>query len=151
MDENSKKRPLVLIADDDEDDFELWKKAFSDASGSTCDFRWAENGVRLVDYMKRQNGFEDPADSPKPDLILLDLNMPFMDGRQALREIKASEDWSSIPVVAMTLSTNPEDAKYCYKNGASSVINKPFGLEQTRKLFENLSRYWFQTVRLPEP
>src|SRR6185312_13764096 len=98
----------ILMADDDPDDRELTREAFEE-SRLANDLRFVEDGVELLDYLKRRGKYEDPASSPRPGLILLDLNMPKKDGREALREIKADPKLKSIRVVILTTSKAEED------------------------------------------
>ena len=113
------------------------------------DLRIAIDGVDLMDYLKRRGRHENPADSPRPGLILLDLNMPRMDGREALAAIKQDPELRSIPVVILTTSKAEEDVVRSYDLGVNSFITKPvtfLGLVEVMKVF---SRYWMEIVDLP--
>ena len=114
----------ILMAEDDPDDRFLVQEAFREI-GSCGDLRFVEDGEELMQYLGRAGKYADPMLSPRPALILLDLNMPKKDGRQALVEIKTDPDLQKIPVVVWTTSDEREDKAECEKAGASSFITKP--------------------------
>jgi CheY-like chemotaxis protein len=138
----------ILIADDDADDRMLARDALVE-SRLVNDVRFVEDGEELMDYLTRQGRYADPANSPRPGLILLDLNMPRKDGREALREIKATPALRSIPVVALTTSKAEEDIYKTYDLGVSSFITKPVSFAGLVKVMRALGRYWFEIVELP--
>ena len=107
------------------------------------------DGEELLDYLHRRDQFANPADSPRPGLILLDLNMPRKDGREALREIKADPTLRSIPIVVLTTSKQEEDILRTYDLGVNSFITKPVTFEGLVDVIKTLGRYWFQLVALP--
>jgi two-component system cell cycle response regulator len=119
-------------------------------SGLAGELRFVRNGVELLAYLRRRAAFAEPSESPRPGLILLDLNMPCMDGREALREIKADPELRPIPVVVLTTSRAPEDVTRCYELGAASYIVKPVTFEALVKVMDALSTYWLRVVSLPE-
>lgn len=137
-------QPVILIAEDDEDDFMLWKEALIKARAD-LDVRWAANGQEVMDYLRKKNAFRE-SDAPRPSFILMDLNMPFKDGRETLKEIKADPELRVIPVVILTTSLYSADVDYCYKQGANSVMTKPIGLSQVMRKFEGLARYWLEAT-----
>jgi two-component system, response regulator len=139
---------VILIAEDDEDDFLLTRDAFREA-GVNTDLRWVKDGEELMDYLLRRNRFEAPGEAPRPTLILLDLNMPKKDGREALREIKANPDLRRIPVLAMTTSNAKEDIQYTYSIGANSFIRKPVGFNRFVDVVKIIDKYWLDIVKLP--
>src|SRR3982750_3470141 len=106
----------ILMADDDADDRELTREASAE-SRLANDLRFVEDGEELLDYLKRRGRYADPASSPRPGLILLDLNMPRKDGREALEEIKADPELKCIPVVVLTTSKTEEDILRSYGLG----------------------------------
>src|SRR5690606_24679711 len=110
--------------DDDADDRMLTKDALAE-SRVLNELKFVEDGEELMDYLKRRGRFTDEADAPRPGLILLDLNMPKKDGREALKEIKSDPDLRRIPIVVMTTSKAEEDIFRSYDFGASSFITKP--------------------------
>lgn len=138
----------ILLADDDEDDRVMTRDALRDARLHN-DLRSVFDGVDLMDYLKRRGRYSDPAGSPRPGLILLDLNMPRMDGREALAEIKGDPDLRSIPVVVLTTSKAEEDIVRSYDLGGNSFISKPVTFLGLVEVMKVLSRYWLEIVELP--
>jgi len=139
----------ILMADDDADDRQMTKEAF-DESLVRNDLRFVENGEELLDYLNRRGKYTDPKSSPRPGLILLDLNMPKKDGREALREIKDDPRFKSIRVVVMTTSNADEDINRTYDLSASSYITKPVTFEALLDVIRVLGKYWLEIVQLPE-
>ena len=138
----------ILMADDDADDRLLTRDALSE-SRVINDLRFVEDGEQLMDYLRRRGRFEDPASSPRPGLILLDLNMPRKDGRAALEEIKSDPDLRRIPIIIMTTSQAEEDIYRSYDLGANSFITKPVTFERLVDLMKALGKYWIEFVELP--
>lgn len=136
----------VLMADDDEDDRLLARDAFQECD-MDVNLKFVEDGVELMDYL---HGHGSWAGAPTPSLILLDLNMPRKDGREALAAIKQNPALRRIPVVVITTSQAEEDVQRSYDLGVSSFISKPVTYESLLALVRTLSHYWFETVRLPE-
>jgi CheY-like chemotaxis protein len=139
---------IILLADDDEDDRMLAKDALQE-SRLANDLYTVEDGEELLDYLHRRGSYADPASSPRPGLILLDLNMPRKDGREALKEIKSDASLRQIPVVVMTTSKAEEDIYRTYDLGANSFITKPVMFESLVRVMKDLSTYWFEIVELP--
>ena len=137
------------MAEDDEDDRMLTRDAFSECRLSN-ELRFVEDGEELMDYLKRRDRYADPASAPTPGLILLDLNMPKKDGREALAEIKADPELRRIPVVVLTTSNAEEDIRRSYDIGVSSFIVKPVTFESLVVLLQTLHQYWFEIVE-PSP
>ena len=146
IEENGTKK-VVLIAEDDDDHFLLTKDAFAEIN-SSIELHWVKDGVELLDYLLSRGPYAAPGKSPRPWLILLDLNMPRKDGRQALQEIKAHPGLRPIPLVVLTTSRNEEDVQLAYSLGGS-FIRKPVRLEQIVDVIRSLSRYWLETVEQP--
>ena len=145
-----KTRPLtILMADDDPDDRELTRDAFQRA-GLINDLRFVGNGIELMDYLHRRGKFCNPADSPRPSLILLDLNMPKKDGREALREIKGDPKLRRIRVVVLTTSKAEEDIEQAYEISVASFIVKPVTFEGLVDAVRTLGKYWLELVELPK-
>jgi CheY-like chemotaxis protein len=138
----------ILLADDDEDDLQMTQEAL-EQSRLGNDLRFAVDGEDLMDYLLRRGRYADPADSPAPGLILLDLNMPKKDGREALAEIKANPDLRKIPVIVLTTSRAEEDVFRTYELGVSSFITKPVTFEGLVEAMKVLTEYWFEIVELP--
>ena len=138
----------ILMADDDPDDRQMTREAFEE-SRLANDLRFVEDGVELMDYLCRRNQYSDPDSSPRPGLILLDLNMPKKDGRQALSEIKAHPQLRNIRVVVMTTSKAEEDILRTYDLGASSYVTKPVTFAALVDVITTMGRYWLEIVELP--
>lgn len=138
----------ILMADDDADDRLMTKEAFEE-SRLANDLRFVEDGVELLDYLRRRGKYAEPASSPRPGLILLDLNMPKMDGREALREIKADPKLKSIRVVILTTSKAEEDIYRTYDLSAASYITKPVTFAGMAEVIKTLGKYWLEIVELP--
>ena len=141
---------LILMADDDEDDRLFAKEAFEE-NLLLNELRFVNDGVELLDYLKRRNQYADAAHSPQPDLILLDLNMPKMDGREALKQIKSDPMLRSIPVVMLTTSKAEQDVLQSYDLGVNCFITKPVLFVDFIKVVSTLGHYWFDLVQLPNP
>jgi two-component system response regulator len=142
-------RPItILMADDDEDDRQMTKEAFAE-SHLANDLRFVCDGEELMDYLHRRGKYSDPAMSPRPSLILLDLNMPKKDGREALQEIKADPALRQIRVVIMTTSKAEEDIFQSYDLSATSYITKPVTFERLVEVIKTLGKYWLEIVELP--
>ena len=139
----------ILMADDDPDDRQLAKEAFEEAKLAN-DLRFVEDGVELLDYMHRRGKFSDPATSPWPSIILLDLNMPRKDGREALQELKADPRFRTIRVIILTTSKAEEDILRTYNLSAASYITKPVTFESLVDVVKTLGKYWLEIVELPE-
>jgi CheY-like chemotaxis protein len=138
----------ILIADDDADDRLLARDALAE-SRLANDVRFVEDGEQLMDYLHRAGKYTDPSISPRPGLILLDLNMPRKDGREALREIKSEAGLRSIPIIVLTTSKAEEDIYRTYDLGVSSFITKPVTFDGLVGVMRALGRYWFEIVELP--
>jgi two-component system, response regulator len=140
---------VILLADDDEEDRMLACDALAESRLSNRIYS-VTDGEDLMDYLHRSGKYAPPADAPRPGLILLDLNMPRKDGREALREIKADPHLRQIPVLVMTTSSAREDISHSYDSGASSFICKPVTFEGLIEVMKALGRYWLEIVELPQ-
>lgn len=138
----------ILIADDDPEDRMLVEDAFVE-SRLANDLRFVEDGEQLMDYLYRRGRYSDPVSSPRPGVILLDLNMPKKDGREALKEIKSDPRLRQIPVVVLTTSRTEEDIFRAYELGVNSFITKPVTFGAMVELVKTLGKYWFEIVELP--
>jgi len=141
------KRFTILMADDDEDDCMLVRDAFNENRLRNA-LHCVRDGEALMDYLCRRGAYSDESLAPLPDLILLDLNMPKKDGREALREIKSNPALRRIPVVVLTTSIRDEDICQSYDMGANSYITKPLSFDELVTAIERLGNYWFGTVTL---
>lgn len=145
---NGKRLPVIVMADDDEDDIILVRDALHRCHANHS-FHSVLDGVDLLDYLHNRGGFADPNKAPRPDLILLDLNMPRKDGREALKEIKEDPRLRCIPVVILTTSRAEADIEQSYRCGANSFIPKPVTFESMCEVIRKFSEYWLEVVKLP--
>ncbi|WP_018014346.1 response regulator [Teredinibacter turnerae] len=144
------RNPLkILMADDDDDDKLLTKDALTE-SRVLNELYFVSNGVELLDYLKGNGEYADREKYPYPSIVLLDLNMPKMDGREALASIKADEKLRSIPVVILTTSKAEEDMIKGYNLGAASYITKPVTFDALVELMTTVGKYWVEFVELPQ-
>jgi CheY-like chemotaxis protein len=140
----------ILMADDDEDDRLLTADALKEARLAN-DMRFVIDGEDLMNYLKRSGPYAaSNGDAPRPGIILLDLNMPKKDGREALAEIKADPDLRQIPVVVLTTSKAEEDIVRTYDLGVNSFITKPVTFDGLAEAMRTLANYWFDLVELPD-
>lgn len=139
---------VILMADDDADDRLLARDALTECQLSG-DLHFVENGEELLDYLQRRGRYAQASESPRPGLILLDLNMPRKDGREALREIKSDPALRTIPVVVLTTSRADTDIGRIYELGANSFIAKPVSFDSLVQVMKTIGHYWFETVELP--
>lgn len=146
--QKQKKTFVILAAEDDPDDRMLIRDALTEC-GLIEGLRFVEDGEELMDYLRRQGKYSEPESAPRPDLILLDLNMPKKDGYEALKEIKSDPELQDIPVVVLTVSSLEKDILQTYKMGASSYITKPVTFDGLVNTMKMLTQYWFHTVKIP--
>jgi CheY-like chemotaxis protein len=146
---NETKRPVViLMAEDDPDDRLLAKDALAE-SRLANELHFVVDGEELTDYLGHRGKFTDLKGSPRPGLILLDLNMPRKDGREALKEIKSDPALKRIPIVVLTTSQAEEDILRSYDLGVNSFIRKPVTFEGLVNVIRSIGHYWFEIVELP--
>ena len=139
---------VILMADDDEDDILLTQKALQ--KGKLLNTLYSvRDGEELLDYLLHRGAYADEAEFPRPGIVLLDLNMPKKDGREALREIKANPDIQDIPIVVFSTSKAEEDIYRSYKLGVNSFITKPVTFDNLIEVMQALGKYWFEVVTLP--
>ena len=138
----------VLMADDDPDDRLMTQEAWEENRiANTLVF--VNDGEELMDYLYHRGRHSDPKTSPRPGLILLDLNMPKKDGREALKEIKADPNLGRIPIVVITTSNEEEEIVRSYDLGVNSFLSKPVTFDELVKMIQVLSEYWLEIVHLP--
>jgi CheY-like chemotaxis protein len=138
---------VILMADDDDDDFVLTKKALTESKLLNTLIR-VKDGEELLDYLLKRGDFAEQQ-TLRPGVILLDLNMPRKDGREALREIKGNDALKDIPVVVFTTSKAEEDIYKSYQLGVNSFITKPVTFDNLIAVMQALGKYWFEIVELP--
>jgi len=147
---NAQRQPIsILMADDDPDDRLMTQEAFTECRLSNP-LHFVDDGEELLDYLNRRGRFADESTYPMPGLVLLDLNMPRKDGREALREIKGDPRLRGIPVVILTTSKAEEDVLRSYHDGVNSFITKPVTFTALLEVVRTLGSYWLQVVDLPQ-
>jgi CheY-like chemotaxis protein len=139
---------VILMADDDDDDFLLTQKALKQSKLLNT-LRRVKDGEELLEYLRHEDPYTDEIEYPRPGVILLDLNMPKMDGREALKEIKSDATLRDIPVVVFTTSKAEEDIYKSYQLGVNSFITKPVTFDGLIQVIQTLGKYWFEIVELP--
>jgi CheY-like chemotaxis protein len=147
--ENRKHVNTILLADDDADDRLLVQEALVDASFPQENLIFVVDGEDLMDYLCGRGQYARPNKAPMPDLILLDLNMPKKDGREALKEIKSNPNLRHIPVVILTTSTLPNDIRKSYDLGANTFISKPPSFEGLVSVMQTIKYYWSDFAFVP--
>jgi CheY-like chemotaxis protein len=138
----------ILMVDDDPDDRLLFKEACEEVRLRNP-LEFLENGEQLVDYLKRRGAYANLEGTPYPGIILLDLNMPLKDGREALEEIKNDNELRHIPIIVLTTSKDEDDILSSYGLGASSYIVKPISLDRLMRVVNSIGEYWVQIVEVP--
>lgn len=136
----------LLIVEDNDDDYLFTERAFKKSKFANPLAR-ARNGDEALNYLYQRNGFED---KPRPSMVLLDLNMPGVNGYTVLETMKADPDLKRIPVVVLTTSDDPRDIETCYGLGANSYVHKPVDLPGFIEAIARLKDYWFEIALLPE-
>lgn len=139
---------VILLVEDDPDDQELTKRALR-SSKLRNQLRIVNDGEAALNYLYRRGEYSEPRDAPRPDLILLDLNMPKVDGRTVLSQIKVDPDLRQIPVVVLTTSSSEEDVTRSYNLGVNSYVPKPVHMDGFIKAIQQMEHYWFELVILP--
>lgn len=138
----------IAIAEDDHDDRMMIEDALRDCH-ITNPVDFLEDGEALMQYLRREGPYADLKGTQLPGLVLLDLNMPRKDGREALAEIKADPGLRHVPVVVMTTSRSPDDVAVTYDIGANSYVAKPIHYEELLDVLRTLGKYWLEVVDLP--
>jgi len=148
MESKDRKSFTILLADDDPDDRVLVQDAIREIEFEGH-LQFVENGEELLAYLNRDEKYKDTHKFPMPSLMLLDLHMPRMDGREALKMIKSNPQLKRIPVVVLTTSRAEEDILRSYDLGVNSFITKPVTFDSLVEIMKTLSKYWFEIVSLP--
>ncbi len=139
----------VLLVEDDPADQALTRRALEE-SKLVVDLRIVDTGEAALEYLRREGEFVERGAAPRPDIVLLDLNLPGLDGRDVLREIRADEELRRLPVIALTTSKQEQDILKTYDLGVNSYIAKPVEMEEFITTLRELGNYWFRLVMLPE-
>jgi CheY-like chemotaxis protein len=140
----------VLLVEDDEDHAELVRRNLT-AQAARCRITHINNGESALDYLHRRGEYESPASSPRPDLILLDLRLPRVDGMTVLADIKSARELQAIPVVVLSSSDAGPDVAQAYLRHANSYLVKPLDLVSFEGLMKDLGFYWFTWNQSPRP
>jgi len=139
----------ILLVEDSDEDFEITVRSLKKA-GLTNPVSRCSDGEEALDYLFSREAYADPDSSPRPGIILLDLNLPGTDGREVLSEMKQDEELRVIPVIVLTTSSDERDIQACYSHGANSYIQKPVDFEGFMRAMSRLKDYWFEVVVLPK-
>jgi len=146
--ETQPRKARILLADDDPADVLLTRRAFR-ASHLQNSLSVVSDGEELLEYLRREKRYAPPREAPRPDMVLLDLNMPRMDGREALAELRRDDRFKNLPVIILTTSEHEADVLRTYDLGANSFVSKPVDLAGLIEVITALDNYWFQIVTLP--
>jgi len=138
----------ILLAEDDPDDRLLTRRALKNSRLANS-ISTVEDGEELLDYLRHEGEYSNPDDAPRPGLILLDLNMPRMDGREALKKIKSDPNLRSIPVIVLTTSEAQQDILQSYDLGVNAFVTKPVTFDGLADAIQALGDFWFEIVKLP--
>jgi CheY-like chemotaxis protein len=139
----------ILMADDDDDDYLLTKKALKQGK-LLNDLVRVKDGEELLQYLRQEGEYAGKDNTKRPGVVLLDLNMPKMDGREALKAIKSDNELRAIPIVVFTTSKAEEDVFRSYQLGVNSFITKPVKFDDLINVMQTLGEYWFEIVELPQ-
>ncbi|MCA9259631.1 MAG: response regulator [Planctomycetales bacterium] len=139
---------VILMAEDNPAEQRFAQRAIG-VGLIRCNLQIVSDGEEALDYLYRREKFKDGDVAPRPDLILLDLNMPKLDGRQVLERIKGDESLKKIPVVILTTSKEEVDVVRSYELGCNSFLNKPVDVQEFVEVLQSLEDYWFKLVVLP--
>lgn len=141
----------ILIVDDSEDDYEATRRALTKGTNLKNPVHRCENGRDALDYLFQRGAYAEAGTAPRPGIILLDLNMPGIDGRQVLDEIKHEPELKCIPTIVMTNSDDERDISSCYEIGANTYVRKPLNWDSFFEAMKRLREYWFEIAVLPKP
>ncbi|NJM73393.1 MAG: response regulator [Scytonema sp. RU_4_4] len=143
-------KQVILFVEDSDEDFAAFTRIFQEAAFFIPVYRTC-NGDDALDYLYRQGEYADPTKSPRPTIILMDLNLPGTDGRELIEKLKQDKQLRCIPIVVFTTSSSPKDVEACYQYGVNCYMLKPIGVEALRKTIRIFLDYWFKTAALPNP
>jgi two-component system response regulator len=143
----SKPQPILFV-EDSEDDYEAAVRAFNKVNLHNP-VNWCRSGSEALDFLAQRGDYADPEKAPRPGLILLDLNMPGLDGRKTLQMIKQDAKLRDIPVIILTTSADQRDIEHCYQIGANTYIQKPVSFDGLIDAIKRLKEYWFEVAILP--
>lgn len=138
----------ILLIEDNEDDWEATKRSFR-KNNFLNPIKWCSSSQEALQYLRREGAYANDNTAQTPDLILLDLNMPGMDGRQLLEVLKTDDVFKKIPVIILTTSSDERDIEDCYALGASTYVQKPVTFDGLTEALKTLQEYWFGVALLP--
>ncbi len=138
----------VLLIEDNLRDVRLTQRAFAQASLSH-NLRVVRDGDEALAYLYREGEYKDPSSAPRPDVILLDLNLPRMGGHEVLRRLKLDPRFKSVPIIVLTTSGRPDDVRQAYEEGANAYLLKPVEFARFTEMLEQFGKFWFETIELP--
>lgn len=141
-------RPVLLMVDDDEEDVYLTKRAFSEHLDSIV-FKSVPSGEQFFNFLDRESEFSEVTEAEKPDVVLLDINIPRENGFDILKKLKKDSKHSHLPVVMLTTSSSDRDIKKAYELGASSFICKSVDSSEMKSIAKHFCQYWFNLAKLP--
>ena len=148
IDSHERSAPIeILLVEDNLGDMRLTQEALKEGKVYS-NLHWAKDGVEAIEFLNRRGKYES---APRPDIILLDLNLPRKDGREVLEEIKTDENLKQIPVVVLTTSQAEEDVARSYALHANCYVTKPVDLEKFIVVVQSIDRFWLTVVTLPPP
>lgn len=145
---NSTTNQSFLVVEDSDEDFFAFERIVRKLSVTQPIYRCFD-GDEALDFLYHRGQYADSEEAPRPSIILLDLNLPGIDGRDVLAQIKQDSDLNIIPVVVFTTSSNPKDVEICYQQGVNSYIIKPINVNKLMRTIELLIEYWFEANTLP--
>jgi len=140
--------PTVLLVEDNVDDYRATIRSF-EAAHLDNPIRWCKTGKEALDYLKHEGGFASEPEAPLPCLVLLDLNLPGIDGRKVLSYMKQDGAMKRIPVIILTTSSDERDVTQCYEMGASTYVQKPVDFDGLIRAVSRIKEYWFSVALLP--
>jgi CheY-like chemotaxis protein len=138
----------VLLVEDNARDVRLTQRAFVRA-GLSHDLRVVRDGDEALAYLQREGAYDDPTNAPRPDVILLDLNLPRISGHDMLRRLKQDPRFKQVPIIVLTTSGRPDDVRLAYEAGANAYLLKPVEFARFTEIMEQLGRFWLEIVELP--
>jgi len=148
MNHKTVNRIVLVMVDDDDDDCLLVEAALYEADFK-CNFYCVKDGLEVMDYLNHRGSYQAPGSSPRPDIILLDLNLPSLSGREVLLKLKSDTRFRSIPVIVLTTSNNDEDIGFSYDAGANTYIIKEPSFAGLLAAIKVVKEYWLETATLP--
>jgi CheY-like chemotaxis protein len=138
----------VLLVEDNPRDVRLTQRAFQQA-GLPHDLRVVRDGDEALAYLHREGAYKEAETAPRPDVILLDLNLPRMGGHELLREVKQDNHLRQVPIIVLTTSERPDDVRLAYDAGANAYLLKPVEFSRFTEVIGQLGKFWLETVELP--